>query len=89
MSNVQQHLAEKEAIEAENAANILRMQENEIQARALQDRVRSLTQSHEEQLAILLEKYQHLRQKVRDYHAGLQKTLQMPAPVTNVAIKLM
>lgn len=88
-SNVQQHLAEREAIEAEAAASVLRMQENEIQARALSDRIRSLSSAHEVQLATLTEKYQQLRAKVRDYHRSLVRGMQMPAPVTSMATSIM
>lgn len=88
-SNVQQHLAEKEAIEAENAANILRMQENEIQARALADRIRSLSTTHEVQLATLTDKYRQLRARVQEYHRSLLGSMQMPAPVNAMATAIM
>ena len=70
-SSIEQQLRDREAIEAENAAAAAKKAENDLQARALRERIAELQAAHGAQLVEVLDRFQALRGQVGEYHAQL------------------
>ena len=62
--NIEEQLRDREAYEAENAASVAKVAENEAAARALRARLADLLAAHEAQQAELLDKYTDLLRQV-------------------------
>jgi kinetochore protein Nuf2 len=72
---VEEQLRNKEAIEAENAAAIAKLAENEAMIRSLRDRIAELRSAHESQVGAVLGQYQALRDAVSRYHQDMEDSM--------------
>lgn len=72
---VEEQLRHKEAIEADNAAAVAKLHENEAMIRAIEARALEIRESHETLISSVLEQYQGLRQAVADYHEEMEAVM--------------
>eukprot|EP00884_Botryococcus_braunii_P004542 jgi/Botrbrau1/14089/Bobra.182_3s0035.1 len=73
--SVEEQLKEREAVEAENAANLARVAENAAAMRALRDRILELKDAYEGHIEAILDKYASLRRQVTRYHNALETAM--------------
>ncbi|KAK9843984.1 hypothetical protein WJX81_001035 [Elliptochloris bilobata] len=70
-SAIEEQLKDKEATEADNAANLAKLAEHEALMRALRERMREVAAAHEAQTSAVLGRYAALRAEVSAYHRRL------------------
>ena len=73
---VEEQLRNKEAIEAENAAAVAKLAENEAAIRSYQDHIMELRETHEHQIGQVLDQYQTLREAVARYHKDMEAAME-------------
>ncbi|KAK9816471.1 hypothetical protein WJX72_000700 [[Myrmecia] bisecta] len=74
-SCVEEQLRDKEAIEAENAATMAKLTENDAMMRALREKIKELQTTQEVQISMVLDRYTSLRQQVAEYHTLLEAAM--------------
>lgn len=72
---VEEQLRHKEAIEAENAAAVAKLAENESIIRAYRERIAEVRSTHEAQIAAVLSQYQTLIKSVQQYHEDMERSM--------------
>ncbi|BDA42068.1 probable kinetochore protein nuf2 [Coccomyxa sp. Obi] len=70
---------EKEAVEAENAANSAKLAENRAHERQLKKSIEEVRESHKVQMDAILDKYNSLLAQVKDYHVQLEQAMGITA----------
>lgn len=83
---VEEQMRNKEAIEAENAAAIAKLAENEAMIRTLRERVGELRSAHESQVGSVLEQYHSLREAVAQYHEDMESAMAESAPEAKLSV---
>ncbi|KAL4427452.1 hypothetical protein ABPG77_000741 [Micractinium sp. CCAP 211/92] len=85
-SSIEEQLRDKEAIEAENAAAVARLQENEAMMRKLQEKIAEVQAAHAAQVEAVLGQYEALLQQVAEYHHGMEAAMQGEAPAGHAEV---
>ena len=75
-STLQDYVRNKENAEAENAATIAKLSNNEAIARSIQDKIHELKATHQLELNTLADKYGTLRHQVQEYHNLLNEAME-------------
>ncbi|KAK9864138.1 hypothetical protein WJX84_002045 [Apatococcus fuscideae] len=74
-SAVEEQLREKEAVEAENAAALAKIAENESMMRTLKERLREMQSNHDAEVNAIMAKYRSLREQMAEYHMQLETAM--------------
>lgn len=85
-SSIEEQLRDKEAIEAENAAAVARLQENDAMMRKVQEKISEVQEAHGVQIEVVMGQYEALLQQVGEYHRSMEAAMQ-PAAAAEVAVR--
>ncbi|CAL5219036.1 g795 [Coccomyxa viridis] len=84
LSRIVEQRMNKEAVEAENAANNAKLAEHLVHGRKLRKSIADMQSSHEAQVNAVMDKYNSLRTKVAEYHEALKEAMGMGSVAVGV-----
>eukprot|EP00879_Flechtneria_rotunda_P022850 GHRR01024147.1.p3 GENE.GHRR01024147.1~~GHRR01024147.1.p3 ORF type:complete len:105 (+),score=59.05 GHRR01024147.1:1271-1585(+) len=74
-SSIEEQLRDKEAVQAENAAQQALILQHEAEMRAVVEKTQELKQNHQGAAAVLLQRYKQLRGQVSRYNKALEAVI--------------